>query len=53
MEVELKIGLETSTRIEILSGLEDGERIAEDPQLIRTKKEQQAKMPKKEDKGLF
>ena len=53
VEVELKIGLETSTRIEILSGLEDGERIAEDPQLIRTKKEQQAKMPKKEDKGLF
>ena len=53
VEVELEIGLETSTRIEILSGLEDGERIAEDPQLIRTKKEEQAKEPKKEDEGLF
>jgi HlyD family secretion protein len=54
VEVELEIGLETSTRIEILSGLEAGERIAADPALIRRKKEEQAKKPKKEEKkGWF
>ena len=54
VEVELEIGLETSTRIEIISGLETGERIAADPALIRRKKEEQAKKPKKEEKkGWF
>jgi HlyD family secretion protein len=54
VEVELKIGLETSTRIEIIAGLEAGERIAADPALIRRKKEEQAKKPKKEKKkGWF
>jgi len=54
VEVELEIGLETSTRIEILSGLEEGEGVAEDSQLIRRKKEEQAKKPKKEEKkGWF
>jgi len=38
-EVELQIGLETSTRLEILSGLEPTDRIAEDPQLVRHKKQ--------------
>ena len=31
-EVELAIGIETSTRLEILSGLASGDRVAEDPQ---------------------
>ena len=54
VEVELEIGLETSTRIEILSGLEAEERVAADPALIRRKKEEQAKAPKKEErKGWF
>lgn len=39
VEVELQIGLETSTRLEILSGLESTDRVAEDPQLIRRKKQ--------------
>lgn len=53
-EVELVVGLETSTRIEILSGLEDGDLVAEDPRLIRRKQEEAAKQPKKEEKkGWF
>ena len=36
-EVELVIGLETSTRIEILSGLREGDRVAADPETIRRK----------------
>ena len=53
-EVELVIGLETSTRIEILSGLEDGDLVAEDPRLIRRKQEEAARLPKKkEKKGWF
>ena len=38
-EVELQVGLEISTRIEVLSGLEQGDRVAADPQLVRRKKE--------------
>ncbi len=38
-EVELAIGIETSTRFEILSGLASGDRVAEDPSLIRSKLE--------------
>lgn len=39
-EVELAIGIETSTRFEILSGLARGDRVAEDPSLIRNQLEQ-------------
>lgn len=39
-EVTLQIGLETSTRIEILSGLQEGDRIAADPRLIARKKKE-------------
>ena len=39
-EVELAIGIETSTRLEILSGLASGDRVAEDPSVIRSKLEQ-------------
>ena len=39
-EVELAIGIETSTRLEILSGLASGDRVAEDPSLIRSQLEQ-------------
>ena len=39
-EVELGIGIETSTRLEILSGLASGDRVAEDPSVIRSKVEQ-------------
>lgn len=39
-EVELAIGIETSTRLEILSGLASGDRVAEDPSVIRGKLEQ-------------
>lgn len=41
-EVELKIGLETSTRIEILSGLQSDDRVAADPALIARKLKEQA-----------
>ena len=39
-EVELAIGIETSTRLEILSGLASGDRVAEDPAIIRSELEQ-------------
>ncbi len=39
-EVELAIGIETSTRLEILSGLASGDRVAEDPSLVRSKLEE-------------
>ncbi len=39
-EVELAIGIETSTRLEILSGLASGDRVAEDPSIIRSELEQ-------------
>ena len=42
-EVELAIGIETSTRLEILSGLTSGDRVAEDPAIIRSKLEQKDK----------
>ena len=38
-EVELRVGLETNTRIEILSGLGEEDRVAADPELIRRKLE--------------
>ena len=38
-EVELAIGIEGSTRLEILSGLASGNRVAEDPTIIRSKLE--------------
>ena len=38
--MELAIGIETSTRFEILSGLASGDRVAEDPASIRSKLEQ-------------
>lgn len=38
-EVELAIGIETSTRVEILSGLASGDRVAEDPSVIRSQLE--------------
>ena len=40
-EVELAIGIETSTRFEILDGLTSGDRVAEDPSVIRSKLEEQ------------
>ena len=40
-EVELALGIETSTRLEILSGLASGDRVAEDPSVIRSKLEEQ------------
>ncbi len=40
-EVQLAIGIETSTRLEILSGLTEGDRVAEDPSVIRSKLEEQ------------
>ena len=39
-EVELAIGIETSTRLEILDGLASGDHVAEDPASIRSKLEQ-------------
>ena len=39
-EVELAIGIETSTRFEILSGLASGDHVAEDPSVIRDKLDQ-------------
>jgi HlyD family secretion protein len=44
-EVELKIGLETSTRTEILSGLEAGNRVAANAQQLRDKKAGKAPPP--------
>lgn len=43
VEVELDIGLETTTRIEVLSGLKEGDLVASDPNLIRRKLEQKKK----------
>ena len=40
-EVELTIGIETSTRFEILDGLASGDHVAEDPSVIRSKLEEQ------------
>ena len=39
VEVELRVGLETNTRIEILTGLAEEDRVAADPELIRRKLE--------------
>lgn len=39
-EVELAIGIETSTRFEILSGLATGDRVAQDPSVIHSELEQ-------------
>ena len=48
-EVELAIGIETSTRLEILSGLASGDHVAEDPASIRSKLEQ--KDEEKDEEG--
>ncbi len=40
-EVELAIGLETSTRVEILDGLGSGDRVAEEPSVIRSQLERE------------
>ena len=39
IEAELRVGLETNTRIEILTGLAEEDRVAADPELIRRKLE--------------
>ena len=44
-EVELVIGLETSTRTEILSGLREGDRVAADPEAIRRKLKEKEEGP--------
>jgi len=48
-EVTLVIGLETSTRIEILSGLLPDDRVAADPELIARKLEEQQTIADAED----
>ena len=47
-EVELVIGLETSTRTEILSGLREGDWVAADPEAIRRKLKAQGGPPEAE-----
>ena len=47
-EVELVLGIETSTRFEILSGLVSGDRVAEDPSVIRSQLE---KRDEEQDEG--
>ena len=49
VEVELQIGLETTTRIEILSDLDAGDRVAANPDLIRRKLEEEAQAAKSAD----
>ena len=49
VEIELQVGLETSTRIEILAGLEEGDLVAADPEQIKQKLEQKAKGPDEDD----
>ena len=48
-EVELTIGIETSTRFEILDGLASGDHVAEDPSVIRSKLEAKDEEAKDED----
>lgn len=50
-EVELAIGIETSTRFEILSGLASGDRVAEDPSLIRNQLEQKDEEQDEDEEG--
>ena len=50
-EVTLQVGLETTTRIEILSGLAEDDRVAADPELIRRKLEEEAKAAEEEEEG--
>ena len=50
-EVELAIGIETSTRFEILSGLASGDRVAEDPSLIRNQLEQKDEDEDEDEEG--
>ena len=49
-EVELAIGIETSTRFEILDGLTSGDRVAEDPIVIRSKLEAKDEEAKDEER---
>ncbi len=50
-EVELRIGLETSTRIEVLSGLGEGDWVAADPEAIRRKLKMNEGPPEAEGRG--
>ena len=50
-EVELRIGLETSTRIEVLSGLGEGDWVAADPEAIRRKLKMKEGPPEAEGRG--
>ena len=50
-EVELAIGIETSTRFEILSGLASGDRVAQDPSLIRNQLEQKDEEQDEDEEG--
>lgn len=50
-EVELAIGIETSTRFEILSGLASGDRVAQDPSLIRNQLEQKDEDEDEDEEG--
>ena len=49
-EVELAIGIETSTRFEILDGLASGDHVAEDPSVIRSKLEAKDEEAKDEER---
>ena len=49
VEVELEVGLETTTRIEILSDLEERDHVAANPDLIRRKLEEEAQAAKSAD----
>ncbi|MEW6753433.1 MAG: efflux RND transporter periplasmic adaptor subunit [Candidatus Latescibacterota bacterium] len=52
VETELVIGLETTTQVEVLAGLQPGQRVAIDPKVIRTKLEEKSKAPPPK-KGWF
>ena len=49
VEVEVQIGLETSNRIEIISGLHAGDWVAADPAVIKQRQKQAAENPDSED----
>lgn len=53
-KVQVEIGLESATHVEILSGLQDGDRVAADPETIRRMKAEAAeKQAANGKKGLF
>ena len=49
VEIELQVGLETPTRIEILAGLEEGDLVAADPEQIKQKLEHKASGPDEDE----